>query len=295
MRVCTTCFAPSGPREVWDAALFHCGDRFLLARPMPSSSPMACIAHVRGLGSFSCFARPYHLLGALGARRCGSAPWSLRASSTRPRATAAAAPELRGACGRAACAPRRSARRRLPSVTAEPRVPPRIRRCPSGRGPVKRGGRDERLDGQGRVAGGIRRQRGGAQPADRAWRERQLAQSFGAPPHVPRVGARAVAASAASLPPPRHGPTRRRLPTPASLRGAPRRWLRRRPAHTRSLAHASSTYGARRTPPCSHVVSSHIVGFDSPQVGDCTALMWAAANGREGCLGHWRDAARLGE
>ena len=31
MRVCTTCFAPSGPREVWDAALFHCGDRFLLA------------------------------------------------------------------------------------------------------------------------------------------------------------------------------------------------------------------------------------------------------------------------
>jgi hypothetical protein len=33
-------------------------------------------------------------------------------------------PELRGACGRAACAPRRSARRRLPSVTAEPRVAP---------------------------------------------------------------------------------------------------------------------------------------------------------------------------
>ena len=35
------------------------------------------------------------LLGASGARRCGSldcAPWSLRASSTRPRATAAAAP-----------------------------------------------------------------------------------------------------------------------------------------------------------------------------------------------------------
>ena len=138
MRVCTTCFAPSGPREVWDAALFHCGDRFLLARPMPSSSPMACIAHVRGLGSFSCFARPYHLLGALGARRCGSAPWSLRASSTRPRATRLPPPppELRGACGRAACAPRRSARRRLPSVTAEPRVPPpnpqvskRVRAC----------------------------------------------------------------------------------------------------------------------------------------------------------------------
>jgi hypothetical protein len=34
-------------------------------------------------------------------------------------------PELRGACGRAACAPRRSARRRRPpSVTAEPRAPP---------------------------------------------------------------------------------------------------------------------------------------------------------------------------
>ena len=33
-------------------------------------------------------------------------------------------PELRGACGRAACAPRLSARRRLSSVTAEPRAPP---------------------------------------------------------------------------------------------------------------------------------------------------------------------------
>ena len=156
-------------------------------------------------------------------------------------------PELRGACGRAACAPRRSARRRLPIVTAEPRAPPpRMRRSPSGRGPVKRGGRDERLDGQGSVRGRKRRQGGGAQAADRAWRERQLAQSSGAPPHVPRVGARALAASAASLPPPRHGPTRRRLPTPASLHGAPRRWLRRRPADTRSLAHASSTYD---TPP----------------------------------------------
>jgi hypothetical protein len=63
-------------------------------------------------------------------------------------------PELRGACGRAACAaPRRSARRRLPSVTAEPRALPRMRRCPSGRRPVERGGRDERLDGQGRVGG----------------------------------------------------------------------------------------------------------------------------------------------
>ena len=108
-------------------------------------------------------------------------------------------PELRGACGRAACAPRRSARRRLPSVTAEPRVPPRMRRCPSGRRPVKRGGRDERLDGQGSVAGGKGRQGGGAQAADRAWRVRQLAQSCGAPPHVPRVGARVVVASVASV------------------------------------------------------------------------------------------------
>jgi hypothetical protein len=63
MRVCTTCFTPSGPREVWDAALFHCGDRFPLARPMPSSSPMACIAHVR---SHSCFARPHHAARGLG-------------------------------------------------------------------------------------------------------------------------------------------------------------------------------------------------------------------------------------
>ena len=68
MRVCTACFAPSGPREVWDAALFDCGDRFLLARPMPSSSPMACFAHVRGLGSFSCFARPYHAARGLGSQ-----------------------------------------------------------------------------------------------------------------------------------------------------------------------------------------------------------------------------------
>ena len=106
-------------------------------------------------------------------------------------------PELRGACGRAACAaPRRSARRRLPSVTAEPRAPPRMRRCPSGRRPVERGGRDERLDGQRRVHGRKGRQRGGAHAADRPWRERQLARC-GAPPHVPRVGARVLAASAA--------------------------------------------------------------------------------------------------
>ena len=45
-----------------------------------------------------------------------------------------------------------------------------------------------------------------------------------------------------------------------AVRRYTRRWLRRRPADTRSLAHASSTYGARRTPACSQfVVSSHIV------------------------------------
>jgi hypothetical protein len=55
--------------------------------------------------------------------------------------------------------------------------PPRMRRCPSGRRPVERGGRDERLDGQGRVRGRKGRQGGGAHAADRPWRERQLAQS----------------------------------------------------------------------------------------------------------------------
>ena len=55
--------------------------------------------------------------------------------------------------------------------------PPRMRRSRSGRRPVKRGGRNERLDGQGRVSGRRGRQGGGAPAADRAWRERQLAQS----------------------------------------------------------------------------------------------------------------------
>ena len=109
--------------------------------------------------------------------------------------------------------------------------------------------------------------------------------------HNPQVRRRMCLAWARSRPllspntaPPRHNPTR--FPT-ASSHGAPRRWLRRRPADTRSLAHASSTYGARRTPPCSRVVSSHIVGLDSPQhyCGDnYTALMMAAAYGHEGCV-----------
>jgi hypothetical protein len=59
-------FGASGSH--WDAALLYCGDRFLLARPMPSSSPMACIAHVRGFGSHSCFARPYHAARGLGSQ-----------------------------------------------------------------------------------------------------------------------------------------------------------------------------------------------------------------------------------
>jgi hypothetical protein len=59
-------FGASGSH--WDAALLVCGDRFLLARPVPSSSPMACFAHVRGLGSHSCFARPYHAARGLGSQ-----------------------------------------------------------------------------------------------------------------------------------------------------------------------------------------------------------------------------------
>ena len=86
--------------------------------------------------------------------------------------------------------------------------------------------------------------------------------------HNPEVRRRMCLAWARSRPllppdtaPPRHSPTR--FPT-ASSHGAPRRWLRRRPADTRSLAHASSTYGARRPPACSeHVVSSHMIDSGS--------------------------------
>jgi hypothetical protein len=114
---------------------------------------------------------PYHLLGSSGARRCGSldcAPWSHRTSSTRPRATAAAAtttcsgprepgvaaerlgrferprralaprlpppPELRGACGRAAHAHRDGVRAAASRASPRSRACPRIRRCPSGSG-----------------------------------------------------------------------------------------------------------------------------------------------------------------
>ena len=155
MRVCTTCFAPSGPREVLDAALFHCGDRFLLARPRPSSSPMACIAHVR---SHSCFARPHHAARGLGSQ-------ALR--QPRLRAVVASsvldAPSRQHGCrgppsseGRVGELHAHRDGVRAAASRASPRsraCPPRMRRSPSGRRPVKRGGRNERLDGQGRVAG----------------------------------------------------------------------------------------------------------------------------------------------
>ena len=85
--------------------------------------------------------------------------------------------------------------------------------------------------------------------------------------HNPEVRRRMCLAWARSRPvlqpdtAPRHSPTRFFT---ASSHGAPRRWLRRRPADTRSLAHASSTYGARRPPACSeHVVSSHMIDSGS--------------------------------
>ena len=59
-------------------------------------------------------------VAAASTARRGRCERSRRALAPRPPRP----PELRGACGRAACAPRQSARRRLPSVTAEPRVPP---------------------------------------------------------------------------------------------------------------------------------------------------------------------------
>ncbi len=179
MRVCTTCFAPSGPREVT-------GTLPSFSAGIASYSRALCPRRARWPAS--------HTFGALGEPqllrtpipRCSgprepSVAAARRGRFERPRRALAPRlsppPELRGACGRAACGPRLIARRRLSSVTAEPRVPPRIRRWPSGCGPVKRGGRVERLDGRGRVAGRRGRRRGGAQAADRAWRQRQLAQS----------------------------------------------------------------------------------------------------------------------
>ena len=99
---------------------------------------------------------------------------------------------------------------------------------------------------------------------------------------MPRVGA--IAASAASLPPPRHCPTRRRLPT-ASLAARRASALASPPPrpHAELGTRLLDVRGAPHAPllPC---VSFHIVGFDSPQRNDSTALMMAAANGHEGCV-----------
>jgi len=87
-----------------------------------------------GLGSFSCFARPYRAARGLGSQALRQRPvWSLRASSTRPRATRLPPPppELRGACGRAAHAHRDGVR------AAASRASPRSRACP----PESAGGR----------------------------------------------------------------------------------------------------------------------------------------------------------
>ncbi len=46
-------------------------------------------------------------------------------------------------------------------------------------------------------------------------------------------------------------PIRRRLPIASERHGARAGWLCRRPAAPPSLAHASSSHGARRTPACS--------------------------------------------
>ena len=131
MRVCTTCFAPLRPREARDAR-----PRFL-RRSLPARAPNALVEPDDGLlrtrrgpRFASCFAPPSHLLGASGVRRCGGldcAPWSLRPSSSRPRAKAAAATRaprgLWASCLRARTAAL-SARRRLSSVSRAARVPP---------------------------------------------------------------------------------------------------------------------------------------------------------------------------
>ena len=142
--------------------------------PMPSSSPMACFTR--------CFARPHHAARGLGSQ-------ALRQPRLRAMVAASVldAPSRHGCRGHpssegrvgALHAPRRDGVRAAASRASQRSraCPPRMRRCPSGRRPVERGGRDERLDGQGRVQGRNERQRGGAHAADRPWRERQLAQS----------------------------------------------------------------------------------------------------------------------
>ena len=92
MRVCTTCFAPSGPRELTGTLpSFSAGIGPFRAPIALDVEPDGLLRPRSGPRLASCIAHPGHLLGASGARRCGSAPWSLRMSSTRPRAPAAAA------------------------------------------------------------------------------------------------------------------------------------------------------------------------------------------------------------
>ena len=123
MRVCTTCFAPSGPRELTGTLpSFSAGIVPFRAPIALDVEPDGLLRPRSGPRLASCFAHPGHLLGASGARRCGSAPWSLRMSSTRPRAPAAAATRApRGL--RASCL--RTATERAPPLERQP-----SRACP---------------------------------------------------------------------------------------------------------------------------------------------------------------------
>ena len=78
-------------------------------------------------------------------------------------------------------------------------------------------------------------------------------------------------------------PIRRRLPIASERHGARAAALAcRRPAALPSLAHASSTYGARRPPArCSSLLILEIVSL---QHGEFTALIISSVYGREGCV-----------
>jgi hypothetical protein len=110
MRVCTTCFAPSGPREVTGTLPSSTAGIASYSRALCPRRARWPASHTFGAPGAAAASHAHTtLLGASGARRCGSldcAPWSLRASSTRPRATAAAATRAPRACGRAAHAHR---------------------------------------------------------------------------------------------------------------------------------------------------------------------------------------------
>ena len=122
--------------------------------PMPWSRPMACFASCFA----SCFARPHHAARGLG---------SQAVRQPRLRAVVASsvldAPSRQHGCrgppsseGRVGELHAHRDGVRAAASRASPRsraCPPRMRRSRSGRRPVKRGGRNERLDGQGRVSG----------------------------------------------------------------------------------------------------------------------------------------------